>query len=42
MNKMAEKISSIMNAKELKQVIDDHYQGESQLLTTGAEANYLN
>jgi len=41
MNKMAEKISSVMNEVELKQVIDDHYVGEAQLLTTGAEENLL-
>lgn len=41
MNKMAEKISAVMNDAELKQLIDDHYQGESQLLTTGAEENLL-
>ncbi len=41
MNKLAEKISAVMNEAELKQLIDDHYQGESQLLTTGAEENLL-
>ncbi|OBY57056.1 hypothetical protein A9513_016205 [Pseudomonas sp. AU12215] len=41
MNKMAEKISSVMNDAELLQLIADHYQGESQLLTTGAEENLL-
>lgn len=41
MNKMAEKLSAVMNTDELMQMIDDHYQGESQLLTTGAEANLL-
>jgi len=41
MNKMAEKISSVMNQAELLQLIADHYQGESQLLTTGAEENLL-
>lgn len=41
MNKMGEKISAVMNDKELIQLIDDHYLGESQLLTTGAEANLL-
>ena len=39
MNKMAEKISAVMNDAELLQLIADHYQGESQLLTTGAEEN---
>jgi len=41
MNKMAEKISSIMTDEELVRLVDDHYQGESQLLTTGTEANLL-
>ncbi|CAK7058178.1 DNA repair ATPase [Saezia sanguinis] len=41
MNKMAEKISAIMNDGEIAQVINDHYQGEAQLLTTGAEENLL-
>ncbi|HLD64855.1 MAG TPA: AAA family ATPase, partial [Pseudomonas sp.] len=41
MNKMAEKISAVMNESELLQLIADHYQGESQLLTTGAEENLL-
>ncbi len=41
MNKMAEKISPVMNDAELMQLIADHYQGESQLLTTGAEENLL-
>lgn len=41
MNKMAEKISAVMNENELKQLIDDHYQGESQLLTMSAEENLL-
>jgi len=41
MNKMAEKISSVMNQDELMQLIEDHYQGESQLLTNGTEENLL-
>ena len=41
MNKMAEKISAIMTDAELADLIDDHYQGESQLLTNGTEANLL-
>lgn len=41
MNKMAEKVSSVMNQKELMQLIEDHYQGESQLLTNGTEENLL-
>lgn len=41
MNKMAEKISAVMNNDELEQLVDDHYLGEAQLLTTGTEANLL-
>ncbi|GAA5215026.1 DNA repair ATPase [Corallincola platygyrae] len=41
MNKMAEKISAVMNDAELQQVIADHYLGEAQLLTGGAEENLL-
>lgn len=41
MNKLAEKISPVMNADEIKQLIDDHYLSEAQLLTSGAEENLL-
>ena len=41
MNKMAEKISAAMNDAELQQLVADHYLGEAQLLTTGAEENLL-
>ena len=41
MNKLAEKISPVMNPAELQQLIGDHYQGEAQLLTSGAEENLL-
>lgn len=41
MNKMAEKLSAVMNDDELMQLIADHYVGESQLLTTGSEENLL-
>ncbi|WMJ69956.1 DNA repair ATPase [Stenotrophomonas sp. 24(2023)] len=41
MNKLAEKISPVMNDAELQQLIADHYLGEAQLLTTGAEENLL-
>ena len=41
MNSLAERISAVMNQDELLQLIADHYQGESQLLTTGAEENLL-
>lgn len=41
MNKLAERIVPAMNDAELESVIDDHYVGEAQTLTTGAEANLL-
>ncbi|MCP4041266.1 MAG: DNA repair protein, partial [Gammaproteobacteria bacterium] len=41
MNKMAEKVVAIMNRDELERLIDDHYRGEAQTLTTGAEENIL-
>ncbi|WP_199510128.1 DNA repair ATPase [Nucisporomicrobium flavum] len=41
MNKLAERIVPVMNDAELDAVVDDHYRGEAQTLTTGAEANLL-
>jgi len=41
MNKMAEKLSAVMNHDEMMQMIEDHYLGEAQLLTNGAEENLL-
>ncbi len=41
MNKMVEKIVAAMNDAEVEALIDDHYVGEAQTLTTGAEANLL-
>jgi len=41
MNKLAEKVVSAMNEEELEALIDDHYAGEAQTLTTGAEHNLL-
>ncbi|MFI5493417.1 DNA repair ATPase [Actinoplanes sp. NPDC051859] len=41
MNKLAERIVPVMNDAELELVIDDHYLGEAQTLTSGAEANLL-
>ncbi|MGW0806095.1 DNA repair ATPase [Nonomuraea sp. NPDC002799] len=41
MNKLAERIVPAMNDAELEAVIDDHYAGEAQTLTTDAEANLL-
>jgi ATPase involved in DNA repair/ATPase family associated with various cellular activities (AAA) len=41
MAKIAAKIVPLMTASERDQLIRDHYAGESQTLTTGAEANLL-
>ncbi|MFD8568492.1 DNA repair ATPase [Streptomyces sp. NPDC059639] len=41
MNKIAARIDPAMNAAELSAVLDDHYTGEAQTLTSGAEANLL-
>ena len=41
MNRLAEKVLPVMNDDELEQLLDDHYLGEAQTLTTGAEANLL-
>ncbi len=41
MNRLAEKVVPIMNDSELQAIILDHYESESQTLTTGAEANLL-
>ncbi len=41
MNKLAEKLSPAMNDADIEQLMRDHYQGESQLLTAGAEENLL-
>ncbi len=41
MNRLAEKVSAVMNEAEIHQLISDHYRGESQLLTQGAEENLL-
>jgi hypothetical protein len=41
MAKLAEKIVPAMNEEELQRLIDDHYLGEAQTLTKGAEANLL-
>lgn len=41
MNRLAEKLSAVMNDAEIMQLLNDHYQGEAQLLTTGAEENLL-
>ncbi|MFE0130986.1 DNA repair ATPase [Streptomyces sp. NPDC059037] len=41
MNKIAARIDPVMNDTELAALIDDHYTGEAQTLTTGTEANLL-
>jgi len=41
MTKMTEKVVAVMNDDELERLIDDHYTGEAQTLTTGAEHNLL-
>lgn len=41
MNKIAEKVVASMNDEELQSVLDDHYRGEAQTLTSGAEHNLL-
>lgn len=41
MNKIAEKVVAAMNDEELERLVDDHYQGEAQTLTKGAEQNLL-
>jgi hypothetical protein len=41
MNKLAEKVSAVMNREELNALLQDHYLGEAQTLTSGAEENLL-
>ena len=41
MNKLVEKVSPIMNQAEINATIRDHYIGEAQTLTSGAEENLL-
>jgi len=41
MNKMAEKVVPVMTDEEIEQLISDHYRGEAQTLTVGAEENLL-
>lgn len=41
MNRIAEQVLPIMTDAEVEQLIMDHYENESQNLTTGAEANLL-
>ncbi|MEU7584290.1 DNA repair ATPase [Streptomyces sp. NPDC041068] len=41
MNKIVARIDPVMNDAELAAVVEDHYTGEAQTLTDGAEANLL-
>ncbi len=41
MNRIAEKVQSLMTDEEVEALIDEHYEGEAQTLTSGAEANLL-
>ncbi|MEN8132595.1 MAG: AAA family ATPase, partial [Pseudomonadota bacterium] len=41
MNKLVEKVSAVMNDDELNALVRDHYIGEAQTLTSGAEENLL-
>ncbi len=41
MNKLAEKTVAAMTEAELQRLLEDHYVGEAQTLTTGAETNLL-
>lgn len=41
MTKIAEKVVSAMNDVEMQRLLDDHYLGEAQTLTSGAERNLL-
>ncbi|MBX2921046.1 MAG: DNA repair ATPase [Chitinophagaceae bacterium] len=41
MNKMAAKVVPLMNGEEINTLILSHYEGESQTLTSDAEANLL-
>src|SRR5690606_7993360 len=41
MNRLADKVVAIMDDDEVRAIILDHYRGEAQTLTSGAEANFL-
>ena len=41
MNKLAEKVVAVMTTDEVQTLVDDHYRGEAQTLTSGAEHNLL-
>ncbi|MBH23817.1 MAG: DNA repair protein [Myxococcales bacterium] len=41
MSRIAQLVTGITTDDEMEQIIDDHYKGESQTLTTGAQSNLL-
>jgi len=41
MNKVSEKVVAAHTPEEIEALVDDHYNGEAQTLTTGAENNLL-
>jgi len=41
MNKLVSKVVPIMNDREIERLLLSHYEGESQTLTSAAEANLL-
>jgi len=41
MARIAQLVTGITTDDEMEQIIDDHYKGESQTLTTGAQSNLL-
>ena len=41
MARLAEKVLPVMNDTEIEALLDDHYRGEAQTLTSGAESNLL-
>lgn len=41
MNRLAERVSAAMNEAEVDELITDHYRGEAQMLSGGAEENLL-
>jgi phage shock protein A len=41
MNRISEKVLPLMTPEEVRQIVIDHYRGESQNLTKAAEANLL-
>jgi hypothetical protein len=41
MNRLAEKVSPVMNDSELEELISTYYRNEAQTLTAGAESNLL-